>query len=74
MIFFVNFDSFLKFIQFWLNSSAKTEQIYLWKKNWIFWHPGHPWSCESSGEGKIRALSDTVMPSFANFLISDAKH
>ena len=25
-----------------------------------FWHPGHPWSCESSGEGKIRALSDTV--------------
>ena len=27
--FFVNFDSFLKFTQFWLNSSAKTEQIYL---------------------------------------------
>jgi hypothetical protein len=27
----------------------------------IFWHPGHPWSCESSGVGKIRALSDTVL-------------
>ena len=27
--FFVNFDSFLKFIQFWLNSSVKTEKIYL---------------------------------------------
>ena len=48
--FFVNFDSFLKFTQFWLNSSAKTE------------HPGHPWSCESSGVGKLRALSDTVCP------------
>ena len=27
--FFVNFDSFLKFTQFWLNSSATIEQIYL---------------------------------------------
>ena len=27
--FFVNFDIFLKFTQFWLNSSAKTEHIYL---------------------------------------------
>ena len=51
--FFINFDSFLKFTQFWLNCSAKTEQI--------FWHPGHPWSCECSGVGKIRALSDTVL-------------
>ena len=26
----------------------------------MFCHPGHPWSCESSGEGRIRAQSDTV--------------
>ena len=26
----------------------------------MFCHPGHPWSCESSGVGKIGALSDTV--------------
>ena len=37
--FFVNFDSFLKFTQFCLNSSAKTEQIYLSKKKLYFLTP-----------------------------------
>ena len=34
--FFVHFDSYLKFTQFWLNSTAKTQQIDLSKKNWSF--------------------------------------
>ena len=34
--FFSNFDSFLQFTHFWLNSSAKTQQIYLEKKNGFF--------------------------------------
>ena len=40
--------------------AQKLNRFICKKKNWIFWHPGHPWSCESSGVGKIRALSDTV--------------
>ena len=41
--------------------AQKLNRFICKKKNWIFWHPGHPWSCESSGVGKIRALSDTVI-------------
>ena len=64
------FDDFLSILTvFWslFNFGSilaqKLNRFICEKKNWIFWHPGHPWSCESSGEGKIRALSDTV---FAN--------
>ena len=39
--------------------AQKLNRFICKKKNWIFWHPGHP--CESSGVGKIRALSDTVL-------------
>ena len=61
------FDDFLSILTvFWslLNFGSilaqKLNRFICEKKNWIFWHPGHPWSCESSGVGKIRALSDTV--------------
>ena len=29
---------------------------------WIFWHPGHPWSCESSRVGKIRRSVRSYCP------------
>ena len=61
------FDDFLSILTvFWslFNfGSILAQKLYRFiyeKENWIFWHPGHHWSCESSGEGKIRALSDTV--------------
>ena len=49
--------------------AQKLNRFICEKKNWIFWHPGHPWSCESSGEGKIRALSDTVHQSYIIYVL-----
>ena len=82
------FDDFLSILTvFWslLNFGSilaqKLNRFICEKKNWIFWHPGHPWSCESSGEGKIRALSDTVsgcrltgrFTTFCRYLMSKLK-
>ena len=70
----VFFDDLLSILTvFWslLNFGSilaqKLNRFICKKKNWIFWHPGHPWSCESSGVGKIRALSDTVILSVTTF-------
>ena len=46
------FDGFFKFIQFWLNLSARTQQFICKILIWIFRHPWNPWVCVNSKEKK----------------------
>ena len=59
-MFFFNFDTFLKFLPFGVNLSARTQQFFC-KKKYDFWYPWDPWGRVNSGVNGFWVHTATVL-------------